>query len=194
MDNNLIELSFRNEKVYMTKNDITGLVKEEWFLKTILEANYFSDTDNNKIEINEDKYTALSLIDSMRYNKLIVYPKVSMDYLLLLGEKWCIPENILDMINERINNNINVNNIEYQIHETPNVSIADNIVFTCNNCGSGFKMSENKKDSCISHGNFHPGIETFVCCGGKAGSLPCMLGYHILNSSDLNRYLNLKEK
>ena len=29
--NNLIELSFRNEKVYMTKNDITGLVKKIGF-------------------------------------------------------------------------------------------------------------------------------------------------------------------
>ena len=104
--NNLIELSFRNEKVYMTKNDITGIVKEEWFMKTILEANYFSDQESNKLEINEDKNTALSLIESMRYNRLIVYPKVSMDYLLLLSEKWCIPENIIDMIKERIDRNI----------------------------------------------------------------------------------------
>lgn len=60
MENNLIQLSFRNEKVFMTKKDITGIIDEEWFLKTILEAEYFVDNENNKnkIEINEDKNTA----------------------------------------------------------------------------------------------------------------------------------------
>ena len=192
--NNLIELSFRNEKVYMTKNDITGIVKEDWFMKTILEANYFSDQESNKLEINEDKNTALSLIESMRYNRLIVYPRVSMDYLLLLGEKWCIPENIIGMIKERIDRNINVNNLDYQIHEEPNLCEADNIVFKCYNCGSGFKMAENKNDSCICHKTFHPGIETFMCCGGKAGSIACTLGYHVLGSSDLNKYFEMKKK
>ena len=193
--NNLISLSFRNEKVFMTKNDITGLIKEDWFLKTILETNCFLDNideEVDNIEINEDKNTAMSLIESMRYNKLIVYPRVSMDYLLLLAEKWCIPENIIDMIKERIKKNINVNNLDYQIYEEPTFCEADNIVFKCINCGVGFKMSENKNDSCISHRTFHPGIETFVCCGGKTGSLPCTLGYHVLSNSDQNRYLNMK--
>ena len=111
---NLVELSFRNESVYMTKNDITGLTNEEWFLKNILEADYFPEEENNnKLEINEDKYTALSIIDSMRYNRLIVYPRVSMDYLLLLAEKLCIPENIIDMIKVRMEHNINVRNFKY---------------------------------------------------------------------------------
>lgn len=194
--NNLIELSFRNEKVFMTKNDITGLIKEDWFLKTILETNCFLDNideEVDNIEINEDKNTAMSLIESMRYNRLIVYPRVSMDYLLLLAEKWCIPENIIDMIKERIEKNINVNNLDYQIHEKPTFCGVDNIVFKCYNCSSGFKMKENKIDSCVSHGNFHPGIETFMCCGGKVGSLPCTLGYHVLNVSDQNRYLKMNK-
>ena len=192
--NNLIELSFRNEKVYMTKNDITGLVKEDWFLKNILEENYFSDQENNKLEINEDKNTSMSLIESMRFNRLIVYPRVSLDYLLLLAEKWCIPENIIDMIKERIEKNINVNNLDYKLHEEPIVSKVDNIIFKCINCGVGFKMSENKNDSCICHRTFHPGIETFLCCGGKAGSLPCTLGYHVLSDHYQEMYLEMKGK
>ena len=42
-----------------------------------------------------------------------------MDYLLLLAEKWCIPENIIDMIKIRMEHNINVNNLDYAIHENP---------------------------------------------------------------------------
>jgi hypothetical protein len=29
MENNLIQLSFRNEKVFITKKDITGIIDEE---------------------------------------------------------------------------------------------------------------------------------------------------------------------
>ena len=190
----LVELSFRNESVYMMKKDITGLTNEEWFLKNILEADYFPEEENNnKLEINEDKYTALSIIDSMRYNRLIVYPRVSMDYLLLLAEKWCIPENIIDMIKVRMEHNINVNNLDYAIHENPIFNEIDNLVFKCENCCTGFKMAENKNDSCITHRTFHPGIETFMCCGGKYGSMPCTLGFHILDNYDMTKYLALKK-
>lgn len=190
---NLIELSFRNESVFMTKNDITGLTNEEWFLNTILEENYFPEEENNKLEINEDKYTALSIIDSMRYNRLIVYPRVSMDYLLLLAEKWCIPENIIDMIKIRIENNIHVNNLDYAIHETPIFDEIDNLIFKCENCSAGFKMAENKNKSCVFHRNFHPAIEKFMCCGGNAGSAPCITGYHILSNFNQTKYLELKK-
>ena len=87
----------------------------------------------------------MSLLESMRYNRLIVYPRVSMDYLLLLAEKWCIPEEIIVIIKNRIENNINVNNLDYAIHEKPLYNEADNIVFKCSNCNSGFKMRENKQ-------------------------------------------------
>lgn len=190
----LVELSFRNEKVYMTKNDITGIIKEDWFLKNILEANYFSNRDegNLNLEINEDKNTAMSLIESMRYNKLIVYPKVSMDYLLLLAEKWCIPETIIEMIKYRINNNINVNIDENLINQNNTLNKADFIIFKCENCYAGFKMAENKKDSCIYHSNFHPGIHKFMCCGQREGSLPCTMGYHNMSYKDKEIYLKIK--
>lgn len=190
----IIELSFRNESVFMMKHDITGLTKEEWFLKIILEATYFPEEENNnKIEINEDKYTAMSLVDSMRYNRLIVYPRVSMDYLLLLAEKWCIPDNIIDMIQMRIEQNINVNNLDHAIHEQPIFDKVDNLIFKCERCLTGFKMSENRDDSCITHRNFNPIVQTFTCCGGKVGSIPCSLGYHHLSNLNLNKYLELKK-
>ena len=36
------------------------------------------ETIPDKLEISEDKNTAMSLMISMRYNKLIVYPNVSL--------------------------------------------------------------------------------------------------------------------
>ena len=190
---NQIELSFRNERVFMLKNDIVGLTNRDWFLKNVVETDYIDDdNEDNKITINEDKNTAMSLLESMRYNRLIVYPRVSMDYLLLLAEKWCIPEEIVVMIKNRIENNINVNNLDYAIHEEPLYDEADNMVFKCCNCNSGFKMRENKKDSCICHRYFNSSIDKFSCCGEKAGSLPCTIEYHTLTPSDMKIYLNIK--
>jgi hypothetical protein len=134
----------------------------------------------------------------MRYNRLIVYPGVSMDYLLLLGEKWCIPDSILEMIKERIENNINVNKISNtnvnNINEITKISHKDNIIFKCNNCKAGFKMSENTQGACLSHTFFNTNVNRFICCGGEPNSLPCILGYHVLSEEDLQIYLNLKNE
>ena len=188
----IIELSFRNESIFMTKGDITGFTKEEWFLKTIMESDCFLE-ETNKLEINEDKNTAMSLIETLRYNRLIIYPRVSMDYLLLLAEKWCIPDNIIEMIKERMEQNINVNNIDKTIHETPIFDPIDNIIFRCYVCNTGFKMIENTKQSCTIHGGFSHAHSTFECCGGRAGSTPCKIGYHVLNYSDREIYFKHKK-
>lgn len=201
-----IELSFRNESVFMVKRDITGLVNEEWFLKTILETNYSTVNTNNtkennadvkevitKIVINEDKNTSMSLIDSMRYNRLIVYPNVSMDYLLLLSEKWCIPENIIEMIRERMVNNINVNNLNNFNYDNPVISLRDNMIFKCIGCNAGFKMADNKMDSCLRHLSFNLHSNKFICCGGEYGSTPCILGYHVLSTCDRVIYSNYND-
>ena len=50
---NQIELSFRNEKVFMLKDDIVGLTNKDWFLKNVVETDYINE--DNKITVNEDK-------------------------------------------------------------------------------------------------------------------------------------------
>ena len=94
----IIELCFRGHSVFMSKNELIELVDDDWFLSTLLTTNFQkfcrtnnendNENDTDKIVLNEDKNTAMSLIDTLRYNTLIVLPNVSLDYMLALSEKW----------------------------------------------------------------------------------------------------------
>ena len=177
MDKKPIELCFRGESVFMTRGDITGLVSEEWFLSILVGSDYWKE-DLYRIEVNEEKNTALSIIETMRHNTLIVLKDVSLDYMLALADKWCIPEIFIEYIkNEKTRPKKN--------------NILDDIIFLCTRCGCGFKMSENKSGSCKSHPAFVKN-ERFICCGRTINDTPCRIGYHVLSKDDKLKYY--KEK
>ena len=173
MDTKPIELSFRGEGVFMTRGDITGLVNEDWFLSIIV-GNDFWKEDTNKIEINEDKNTVMSIIETMRHNSLIVLKDVSLDYMLALAEKWCIPE-------------IFIGYIKNEIAKPKKFNPQDNVVFLCTQCKIGFKMSENKADSCKSHATYISN-GSYICCGRPSDGPPCRIGYHVLCNDDKKMY------
>lgn len=157
----LVKLVCRNEPVYLHKNDIVHPEHKDWFLKIL----FTEFDDDNIVELNEDKNTVMSIIDSLRYNKLIIYPNVSLDYLYNLADKWCVPEFIISQIEFRIKLNIQNDNSKNSIVDK------NYIPFRCNTCGKGFIMAENKFDSCKTNG------ESF--------------GYHTMTTHDLKYvYLN----
>ena len=169
-----IELCFRKESVFMTRGDITGLVDEDWFLSVIVGNDYWKE-NLNKLEINEDKNTVMSIIETMRYSTLIVLKDVSIDYMLALAEKWCIPEMFIEMIkNEKE---------KPQKHNNP----MDDVIFLCVVCNTGFKMSKNKPDSCKSHKSLLSNGQ-FMCCGKTKDENPCRIGYHTLCVRDKEKY------
>ena len=188
----LIEFAFRNESVFMHRNDITGLWDEDWFLKILCNNDLFKKNINidskgnniDKIEINEDKNTAMSLIESLRYNRLIVLPNVSLDYMLSLSEKWCMPDFINNYIKGRIQNDTCFKEI---ISDSQKFTL--NMTYQCNICKKGFKILENNNDSCYTHPkNFNLSSNRFECCGKDANSKPCTRGYHVLTTYDRNTY------
>ena len=180
-DKKPIDLCFRGESVFITRGDITGLVKEEWFLSVIVGDDYW-DEDLNKLEINEEKNTVMSIIETMRHNSLIVLKDVSLDYMLALAEKWCIPEMFIEYIKNEIT-----------IQKESNNNPLDNIVFMCYTCRIGFKMSKNKEDSCKSHpSSYSDG--TFMCCGRTSDEPPCRIGYHVLCNDDKKIYYGNNEQ
>ena len=130
-----IELCFREESVFMTRGDISGLVDEEWFLSVIVGDDYWKE-DINRLEMNEDKNTVMSIIETMRYSTLIVLKDVSIDYMIALAEKWCIPEMFIELMKT-----------EKETPEKENNPL-DDVIFICDICKTSFKMSENKSDSC----------------------------------------------
>lgn len=169
----IIELCFRGETVFMTRGDITGLVKEDWFLSILSGNEYWNDPLLKRIEVNEDKKTAMSIIETMRHNDLIVLNDVSINYMLKLGEKWCIPECFLELIREEKNKPKEKN------------SALDNMVFSCINCQSGFKLYENTRSSCKTHRySFNSQFGGFSCCGSTDKNDHCIIGYHVLSTSD----------
>ena len=105
-------LVFRGDSVMFKKSEIINLIREEWFLANVLEMQFVDQKIPDKLEICEDKNTSMSLIETMRYNKLVVYTNVSLDYLLALADKWCVPEYVINMITDRIIHNVNVNRME----------------------------------------------------------------------------------
>ena len=197
--NEIVELSFRGESVFTTIDTIVRSNQQDWFLETVL-THPMIKPDNpdkpNKIEIPEDKNTVMSIIETLRYNRLIVLPGVSLDYMYALADKWCLPEDILNLIKERIDKNIHVNKIKLGVYdEDPTFDLIDFIPLKCESCKAGFKMAENKPDSCVCHpGHYIVSDGVFSCCGLPGGSKPCTKGYHNLTAYDLrNFYIKYKK-
>lgn len=177
-----IHISFRGEDVFMPRTDITNLIEEEWFLSNILQEKCFADGDLLKtIHINEDKNTAMSLIDSMRYSKLIVIPGVSLDYMLALSEKWCLPEFVNESLMELIEKN--KNSIIINDSKSENNTLINMFTFQCINCKFGCKITENTKNSCRSHPG-HLYDNKWSCCGGDHNSRACGVGFHVMCNTD----------
>ena len=191
----IILLVFRGDSIVFKKSEIINLVRDDWFLANILELKIVDQQIPDKLEICEDKNTAMSLIETMRYNRLVVYPNVSLDYLLALADKWCVPEYIIEMITDRIVNNVNVNRIESNMNYPVFDEIETKISFKCVNCKGGFKISENTAESCSFHpGDIHYNMEIRKCCGKAIDSPPCKKSYHVMSSLDLQNYFDMKKK
>lgn len=60
----IVNLNFREESVHINRKEITDLIIDDWFLSNILQMD-FKDGLPKKLDINEDKNTAMSLIESL---------------------------------------------------------------------------------------------------------------------------------
>lgn len=192
----IVNLNFREESVHINRKEITDLIIDDWFLSNILQMD-FKDGLPKKLDINEDKNTAMSLIESLRYNSLIVLPNVSLDYMLSLSYKWCLPQYINKMIIDRINYNVNINRIEENLGDNMFDFIDTAMTFKCENCRGGFKISENTSESCEYHsGTINYGLEIYICCGQKMTGppKPCRKSYHVMCRDDMRFYLEAKKK
>jgi hypothetical protein len=130
----------------------------------------------------------------MRYNKLVVYPNVSLDYLLALADKWCVPEYVIKMITDRIIHNVNVNRMESNMNSLKFDEVETKITFKCVNCKEGFKISENTSESCSFHPeDIHLGLGIRKCCGNSPDSKPCRTAYHVMSYFDLKSYNEMKQ-
>jgi hypothetical protein len=164
----IINLKLREEYVQIQRKELEELGNCDWFLKNIIK--YPPSKKDGIYEIWEDKKTVMSIFDSLRFNSLIIYPNVSIDYMLLLCDKWTVPEELIEKLNEK----------QLELTETPqkrNINIWDCIHLRCVNCKLGFNVIENKSDSCKFHSEtFTHQFNTWTCC--NTNNEYCKVGYH----------------
>lgn len=168
----ILEIVCRNKSFFIPKDELLSFCDEDWFLSIMVSADYIENT-NNRYEIWEDFNTVISIIESLRYKKLIVIDGVNLEYLEALCDKWCLPDWIFkDIDNKKKNKNVS-KVFEY---------IYNNYIFQCVNCNIGFKMSENRENSCTRHlFKKDPIYQIFPCCGKTDSESFCKSGYHKTN-------------
>ena len=184
----VIKINCRDKSFHIPKNELLSFCEEDWFLSIMVGADYL-ENDNNTYDIWEDYKSVISIIETLRYQKLIILEGVNIDYFKSLCEKWCLPEWVLQEIdNEKIYRNkvfSKNDKIEY---------IKNNYIFKCKNCQIGFKMVENTRHSCKRHVNSRDQVQNlFTCCGKVEPGSYCAEGYHIPAVSLRSAYSEIKD-
>ena len=181
-DSNFVKLILRDGTIKIPKTEFDLINFKDWFIGKVFEYD-----KEDTIELWEFKEPVEILIDSMRYNKLVINESknINIRYLHLLGEKLCIPIHILEEIKT----------LEIK-------SYIKNLIPTvkrCYNCNSGYKESENKDGSCIFHTK--PVCnDRWLCCGVELNNLEhplrlgCKKAIHIDSNIHENFILKIIDK
>lgn len=166
-----IILNLRDGKLVIPKDYYSKYLDFDWFFSKMIEFN--NDAGDEEYTLWEDKNALLSIFDSLKFSKLVVHQDVSLDYLISLCDMWIVPEWIKEELQKKYKEEENKKR-DY------NSSI--NKIYECKNCHTGFKLHENKNNSC----NFHNmGINLtnsrYYCCGTSQTSVRtyCRTGFHI---------------
>ena len=183
----MILLELRDGNIIIPKTEFDTIFKFDWFLSHLVQYDFNIDNKEyqNKFTLWESKSAVLSILDSIRYNKLIIYDNTNLEYLESLADKWCLPKWLIELIDETKKNNL-------EIEDNSKSKIKNlNMTFKCIICLSGFNYFDNAIPKCISH-KLHlkwlPNQEShFPCCGqsqeiGKDN--PCNRGYHVASIAD----------
>ena len=162
----------------------------DWFFSNLIKYSLNTEDKDTIIEIFESKNAVLSIFDSLRFHKLVIHNDVSLDYLYTLLDYWCGPEWIKDEIEKR-----RINEEYKEVNKKTDMIITlENYIFKCINCYSGFKMSENNRDSCKRHlTNISHTTMIHSCCGGGIDSDKCLIGYHIPPENYMEIFNNSRE-
>ena len=158
----IITFLCRGEKIVLSLKEIEQLSEQEWFISLLFKY----EKDNDPIELCEDINIVLSIIETLKYKKLIMYNNISLEHMYMLCDKWCVPEWITKEISEEISEKIKNKKSNNQ----------DEVIYQCKVCAIGFKKSENTSNSCSRHRlPFSILSVEFNCCKQDE---PCIKGYH----------------
>lgn len=155
---NFITVKCRGTSLMLPIKEIESLTEQDWFLKLLIKY----EDKSESVELGEDINIVLSIIETLKYKKLIMYNNISLEHMYMLCDKWCVPSWILDEISDKIQKKTE-NNLDEKI-------------YLCQVCNIGFKKSENTNSSCKRHRLPFCGIkQNFPCCNNNEA---CIRGYH----------------
>jgi hypothetical protein len=151
----------RGEPLTLTKNEIESLTDADWFISLLIKYN----DDDEKTELCEDIDIVKSIIETLRYKKIVMYKNISITHMKMLCDKWCLPEWVIQ----------DLEIIEKKTIEVIENKPTDEKIYLCQICRVGFKKSENFSNSCNKHSNICNTNGLFHCCNKQE---PCVVGYH----------------
>ena len=186
----LVYLELRDGNLVIPRKEFDNIMDFDWFLGFLVKTHFDgNDTEElSKYSLWESKNVVLSIFDSLRYNRLIIYEN-NLEYFLSVAEKWCAPEWLVDAIKNRKNN---VNDVHSVLTEAS--TTLDGGIKKCLNCSIGYNPLDNSSTSCKFHSySLSFRIEDnscYTCCGYRPYkdyedhiySCGCKIGYHICSN------------
>ena len=163
-------LKCRDKKNFKIKcKDLMRL--DDFYIKNIL-SDVEDDSDLIELEIDEDYDIVKCIYDSLRYKTLVNNETINLKLLYMVCDKWCVPLWLIEEIYQEINMNKRL--LSYNKF----ISNLTNDVALCKNCNVGFKINENKPNSCKTHLVKYTmtNLNTYACCNKVE---PCNVGYHV---------------
>ena len=151
----LITFYCRGDPLTLTKTEIESLSDSDWFISLLIKYN----DEGEKTELSEDIDIVKSIIETLRYKKIVLYNTISLTHMKMLCDKWCVPSWVMD-----------------EIGKPPITYNTDEPILQCRICRGGFKKSENTHNSCKTHKSICGSDGVFFCCNTQS---PCVVGYHI---------------
>ena len=193
----MIILELRDGNIVLSEEEFKHSFDFEWFIGKLvtLDFNITNPDYENKFILWESKDAVLSILDSIRYNKLIVHNNCNLDYLEALIDKWCLPEWMRSDIS-KLNKEQNTKSFDSNNKQTITLkTLGRNFILRCVNCHSGFNYFDNKETSCKSHKSMFSNNH-FACCGlnpdhpndyTKKFIDGCIQGYHVASVYDIEQ-------
>ena len=168
----------RDGDIVIPRVDFMKAKNQEWMIGNMInDLETGGEILKEYIEIFETKNVLLSVVDTLRYNTLIIHDDVSVNYFQSVCDKWCVPEWIFTQSSE-----------SFMARDLIKGKIKSIMLKKCINCQSLFDLNENNAEACKRHvGSIidtNSNSKDFDCCGGSH-HYPCCVGYHEYSEFDL---------
>ena len=176
----------------ISRVELEPILIYNWYLANLLNSEGDRELyeKNGAYIIYEDVQIFKDIIDSMRYHTLIITDSKKLHYYQKLCEKWCVPEWLLEELQQRL-----------EIDRIKNDFIKS--IFSikkCVNCYVSYKEEENHNKACHFHSDTMEDHKILICCGYNLyhpvdNNKYCCEGYHMSDKSNdldiLERFIKL---